>query len=1261
MSVNDAPEGIDKTLNVSEHSTHTFNANDFSYSDLESDNRATVTINSLPAVGTLLLSGSPVTAGDVINAGQLANLEYHLSSAGSITTAGFDFQIQDTGGTANGGIDTDPVSNTITLNILNVNLAPDGTDNTLTTNEDTTYLFSAADFGFVDSDSDAFSAVEVVTPPTTGNLTLSGNPVAAGQIVAATDLNTLAYTPATNANGTESFTFKVQDDGGVANGGSNTDPVANTITLEIASVNDAPSGTDATFDVDENGVHSFSAAEFGFSDTDPNNFAAVQIVSMPSVGTLLLSGTPVSVNQSINASAISNLEYQPGVNPNAASSTAFDFLVQDTGGTANGGADTDPTSNKITFNLNDVNNAPQGTDNLFVIDEDTSHNFSTADFGFNDVDAHALTAIEVVSLPTNGSLSLSGNSVTAGQSISAADLTSLTFTPIADTNGAAYASFTFKVQDDGGTANGGTDTDTTPRQITFDVTAVNDGPTGTDNSISLLEDTSYVLSEADFGFNDPKDQNNFDSVIIDSLPVNGSLTNAGAPIASGDSISLTDINSGALVFSPAPDSHGATYAQIIFTVQDDGGTANNGTDLSQSQNVISINVVAVNDSPKGVDASLDLQEDTPYQFTTGDFAFTDADNNSLQSVIVDTLPADGTLALNGVAITAGSSITANQIELGMLVFQPASDFTGSSSFDFSVQDDGGLLNQGLDTDLISNTLTFNVAPVNDAPQGADTTAQIDDNENYTLTRSDFQFTDTENDQLNGVIIDSLPESGSLTVAGNPVNPGEFVDIATIDAGNLIYTPDNNSGVSQSAFSFSVVDTGTSNTNTDLEPNDLTFEIAQINDEPVVEPDRLNVPEGSTVAETTDGNTSLLTNDSDHDQDQLTAELISPPQHGQFELFSNGTFRYVHDGSETTTDSVTYQVSDGGSTVITTLPIDITPVNDDPVSMAVANQLVTAALPFSINLPANTFTDPDPQDALEITASLANGDSLPEWLNFHAPSMTFSGSPVKAETLEITITATDQLGALAQTNFTITVEPAFAPAIEEPIQIINEPIVETTQENPVSEEPDVEVIDESEPATNDDLAHELLPEVETEPESATTTVAEPSLEIVDFSADTAIFRDVDRLAQHIETHRIFNVNSLTDSASLLNVQENRSLADLFYTGDTTALKNADLINQMDSQREQLENGSILNPGVVGGAVSVSTGLSIGYVIWLVRGGLLIGSVLSALPAWRNIDPLPVLSSLGGEDDGQNDDSLEDLVEQNEEDPKSEQGPDEGQEN
>ena len=44
--------------------------------------------------------------------------------------------------------------------------------------------------------------------------------------------------------------------------------------------------------------------------------------------------------------------------------------------------------------------------------------------------------------------------------------------------------------------------------------------------------------------------------------------------------------------------------------------------------------------------------------------------------------------------------------------------------------------------------------------------------------------------------------------------------------------------------------------------------------------------------------------------------------------------------------------------------------------------------------------------------------------------------------------------------------------------------------------------------------------------------------------------------------------------------------------------------------------------------VATGtLSIGYVVWLVRGGVLMSSMLSALPAWQMVDPLPVLTAAG----------------------------------
>ena len=109
-----------------------------------------------------------------------------------------------------------------------------------------------------------------------------------------------------------------------------------------------------------------------------------------------------------------------------------------------------------------------------------------------------------------------------------------------------------------------------------------------------------------------------------------------------------------------------------------------------------------------------------------------------------------------------------------------------------------------------------------------------------------------------------------------------------------------------------------------------------------------------------------------------------------------------------------------------------------------------------------------------------------------------------------------------------------------------------------------------------------------------------------------------------------------------------------TDSTKSLNNPDLSSKLDKEREELENGLTIDTRVVGSAVSVSTGLSIGYVIWLV----LLGSVMSSLPAWRNIDPLPVLSTLDGNSDGNDDDSLEDLVDK---DDSSEPEPEKGQDN
>ena len=139
--------------------------------------------------------------------------------------------------------------------------------------------------------------------------------------------------------------------------------------------------------------------------------------------------------------------------------------------TDSGGQSYDET---FTINLSNVNEGPTGADATITLSEDTSHTLSPANFGFSDVDAgDSLSAVRIDTLPTAGTLTLSGGAVTAGQVVSAADITAgrLVFSPAAEANGTGYASLTFSVQDSHNTY------DTAPNTLTFTVTAVNDTPT----------------------------------------------------------------------------------------------------------------------------------------------------------------------------------------------------------------------------------------------------------------------------------------------------------------------------------------------------------------------------------------------------------------------------------------------------------------------------------------------------------------------------------------------------------------------------------------------------------------------------------------------------------------------------------------------------------------------------------------------------------------------------------------------------------------
>jgi hypothetical protein len=71
--------------------------------------------------------------------------------------------------------------------------------------------------------------------------------------------------------------------------------------------------------------------------------------------------------------------------------------------------------------------------------------------------------------------------------------------------------------------------------------------------------------------------------------------------------------------------------------------------------------------------------------------------------------------------------------------------------------------------------------------------------------------------------------------------------------------------------------------------------------------------------------------------------------------------------------------------------------------------------------------------------------------------------------------------------------------------------------------------------------------------------------------------------------------------------------------------AQLSNGLDSLARQLDTEKARSVIIIGSATGMTALLSAGYVLWAVRGGSLLASMLATLPVWRWLDPLPILES------------------------------------
>jgi hypothetical protein len=92
----------------------------------------------------------------------------------------------------------------------------------------------------------------------------------------------------------------------------------------------------------------------------------------------------------------------------------------------------------------------------------------------------------------------------------------------------------------------------------------------------------------------------------------------------------------------------------------------------------------------------------------------------------------------------------------------------------------------------------------------------------------------------------------------------------------------------------------------------------------------------------------------------------------------------------------------------------------------------------------------------------------------------------------------------------------------------------------------------------------------------------------------------------------------------------------------SLGNKSWVGELNRLRDAADNQIKVEHKVVGSTVAITGAMSVGYVMWLLRGGLLLSSLLSSMPAWHVIDPMPVLArgNRREADDG-GDDPLEKL--------------------
>lgn len=756
--------------------------------------------------------------------------------------------------------DTGLTSNTATIQVTvtAINDAPVAVNDAATTNEDT-----PVSVNILANDSDPEGALD----PASVDL----NPALAGiQNTAANSAGTfnvsagvLQYTPVANFNGTATITYTVNDIGGLVSG------IA-TVTITVASVNDAPVAVAETLNTDEDTPASVNILA---NDSDPDGTIDLNSVDLnPALAgrqtTLAVPGGSFSVN------AAGVLSYTPTLNYSGTFS--IQYTVRDNEGLESAAA-------SVTINVAPVNDAPVAQNDAAATDENVAIAINVLQ---NDSDDNGLNPSTVDLNPgtpgVQNSVSVTGGTFSANAS------GVVTFTPTANFNGNVTATYT--VSDNGGAVSA-------PATISVTVNSVNTAPVAVNDVIETNEDEAVTI----LVLANDTDDSGLNPASVDLNTATGGIQST----ITTPQGTFTANTAGAVLYTPAANFHGTV--SISYTIRDNDGAISPVA-------TISVTVKPVNDAPVAVNDSRTTNEDTPISF----------------SIVANDTDVDGTI--NPAAADLNTAIAGRQTSLtltegtvtidltGVVTFTPALNFSGTASFQYVVADNEGLFSTAA-------TVTINVVAVNDAPVAANDLASTPQTQAVVFN---ILSNDTDVDgTVNAASVDLDP----ATVAQEKTRDFAAGRFTVDNAGNVTFTPVASFSGTVS-ISYRVNDNAGTASNTATITVLVNFvNTAPVAVDDAVPTNEDTPVAVSVLANDTDnGSLNVLTVDLNPASPGVQNSFAATG--GTFAANASGVVTFTPALNFSGQVAATYTVEDnlGASSNAATITITVTPVNDAPVAV-----------------------------------------------------------------------------------------------------------------------------------------------------------------------------------------------------------------------------------------------------------------------------------------------------------------------------------------